>query len=391
MVLPFLTTLQNFLTPYREYFVALFVLILFYFIARLLYYLFDKKLSFDRNLKKNAVADELLRELELPLSIGVMLAGSFIVFRYVLPFAQSSVVFITKVFFVLGVFWAVYFGIHALNTLFRAYAKNNKKWNNSLFIVQKVTSIVIYILAALLILSQLGVQITPLLASLGIGGLAVALALQSTLANYFAGLYISSDETIRLGDFIELDEKTKGYVQDISWRSTKIQTFFGNVIIIPNSRLADTIVTNYSEPRDEIGLYVPLGVQYDSDLAKVEKVSLAVARRVLASSHGAIKNSNPLVSFKEFGPSSINFGVTMKVRSYTDRFTVRHDFMKELVAEYRKQGISFAFPSQSLYFQTPLLLGNGRAVRQNRAPHRSLQKKAESRRMPKATPRKKKK
>ena len=360
-------TLAAFLAPYREYFVAFFVLIVFYFLARLLYFLFEKKLSLDRTLKKNAVADELLREIELPLSLGVMLAGMYIVFRYVLPFAPSSVVFITKVFFVLGVFWAVYFGIHALNTIFKAYARNNKKWNNSLFIVQKVTSIIIYILAALLILSQLGVQITPLLASLGIGGLAIALALQSTLANYFAGLYISSDETIRPGDFIELDDKNKGYVQDISWRSTKLQTFWGNVIIIPNSRLADTIVTNYSEPRDEIGLYIPLGVQYDSDLAKVEKVSLAVARRVLASSHGAIKDSMPKVSFKEFGSSSINFGVTMKVRSYTDRFTVRHDFMKELVTEYRKQGINFAFPSQSLYFQTPLLLGDGRAVRQNRS------------------------
>jgi len=115
--------------------------------------------------------------------------------------------------------------------------------------MKNVIDAFIYIIAFLVILSTIGIEITPLIASLGIGGLAVALALQSTLENYFSGVYITFDRTIKVGDYIELENGMKGYVDAIGWRSTKIRTLSSNLIIIPNSKLTDMIVTNYYYPK----------------------------------------------------------------------------------------------------------------------------------------------
>ncbi|UCC15989.1 MAG: mechanosensitive ion channel, partial [Dehalococcoidales bacterium] len=148
--------------------------------------------------------------------------------------------------------------------------------------VKRVLIIIIFIIGILIILDLLDIQISPIIAGLGLGGLAVALALQPTLANFFASTQIVSDRVVRVGDYIELENASiRGYVTDVGWRSTRIRTPFNNLIIIPNSRLADSVITNYYGPTMEMGVVVECGVSYNADLPNVEKLSLEVANEVI--------------------------------------------------------------------------------------------------------------
>jgi small-conductance mechanosensitive channel len=160
---------------------------------------------------------------------------------------------------------------------------------------------VIYALGLLSLLSFLGIEITPLLASIGIGGAAVALALQPTLENFFAGTQIISDRMIRLGDFVEIDETTRGYVTEIGWRSTKLRTPPNNLLVIPNSVLANSKLTNYNLPNTAIAVSIYCGVSYDSNLTRVKEIALEVATDVVNQMDEAVKTFEPSVAFDNFG------------------------------------------------------------------------------------------
>ena len=159
----------------------------------------------------------------------------------------------------------------------------------------------IYLLAFLLVLDQLDISISPLIAGLGIGGIAVALALQPTLSNFFAGTYLVGDTVIMPGDFIELETGLRGYVVEIGWRSTRLRTPFNNLVVIPNSRLADSILTNYYGPTMQIGVLVEAGVSYSSDLAHVERVATEVAQEVIDAIPEADKDFAPWFGFEKVG------------------------------------------------------------------------------------------
>ena len=207
----------------------------------------------------------------------------------------------------------------------------------------------ILLLGGLLALANLGISITPLLTALGVGSLAVALALQPTLANLFAGIHISVARPIRVGDFVQLESGVKGYVHDIGWRATRIRELPNNIAIVPNSRLAEMIVTNYAMPEPEQASLVQVGVAYDSDLQKVERVTCEVARDVLRSVPGGVPGFEPFIRYNAFGDSSINFTVILRVAEFTDRYLITHEFMKRLKDRYDREGIEIPFPQRVVH------------------------------------------
>jgi len=140
----------------------------------------------------------------------------------------------------------------------------------------------------LIFLDGIGISITPLLASLGVGSLAVALALQDTLANLFAGIYMVIDKPIEAGQFIRLENGEQGYVTRVGWRSTWIRKPSDSIIVVPNVKLAGSIITNYDLPRKELAVSVDLCVHYASDLGKVERVTLDVARETMREAEGGV-------------------------------------------------------------------------------------------------------
>lgn len=218
-------------------------------------------------------------------------------------------------------------------------------------ILTNITRIFILLIGILIILNSLGISIAPILAGLGIGGLAVALALQDTLSNLFAGLQIIISRQVKPGDYVKLATGEDGYVEDITWRNTTIREFSNNLIIIPNSKLAQTIVKNYHLPEKGMAVLIQIGVCYDSDLEKVEKVVVEVARETLREVPGGSKDFEPSVRYHTFGEFSIQFTVVLRVEEYANQFLIKHEFIKRLHKRFKQENIIIPYPIRRVYLE----------------------------------------
>jgi small-conductance mechanosensitive channel len=215
-------------------------------------------------------------------------------------------------------------------------------------LTENIIRIVVYGVAGLIILNSLGISIAPILATLGVGGLAVALALKDTLSNFFAGFHIVATKQIRVGDYLKLASQEEGYVNDISWRTTKIRTLTGNLVLVPNAKLTELIVTNYALPDKEVAVLVGLGVHYNSDLAKVERVTCEVAAEVMREVPGGVPAFTPSIRYHTFGESGIDLTVVMRGATFVDQFLIKHEFIKRLHDRFAREGIVIPYPIRAL-------------------------------------------
>ncbi len=254
-----------------------------------------------------------------------------------------------KIIIVLFVLSATFALSRMLTGLVNLYAKKAKGEFPSTSIFTNITKVVVYIIGFLIILQALNISITPILTALGVGGLAVALALQDTLSNLFAGIQIIASKQVKPGDYVKLDSGEEGYVVDITWRNTTIQALPNNMIIVPNSRLSNALITNYHMPDKELAVLIGIGVSYESDLTKVERVTIEVAREVMRTVPGGVPEFEPFIRYHTFGDFSINFTVIMRAREFTDQYLIKHEFIKRLHERYKKEGIVIPFPIRTIY------------------------------------------
>jgi len=216
-------------------------------------------------------------------------------------------------------------------------------------LVVNLARLAVGILGLFIILQNLGIDITALITALGIGGIAVALALQDTLGNLFAGVQIILSQQVRQRDYIRLSSGEEGWVTDVKGRSTTIQSFpDGNLVNVPNAMLASSIVKNFSMPKRALWVTVEVGVSYDSDLEQVEAVALDVAKRVLSEGDGGVPGQDPIVRYHTFADSSINLDVRMMVREFESQAPVRHEFIKRLHQRFGDEGIEIPFPIRTV-------------------------------------------
>lgn len=215
-------------------------------------------------------------------------------------------------------------------------------------LLNTILNVVIYAMGVLVVLQYYGISIAPILTAMGVGGMAVALALQETLANIFSGLHLILSKQLRLDDYIKLSTGEEGRVTDITWRFTTIvPAGGGNMIVIPNQKIASSNITNYSMPRKDIVISIPVGVAYDSDLDKVERVTLDVAKDVMAQIDKDVK-MEPAVRFHTFGESSIDFNVVLHSSYFEHQFLLKHEFIKALTRRYREEGIEIPYPTRTV-------------------------------------------
>ena len=219
-------------------------------------------------------------------------------------------------------------------------------------VAKRVIPLSVYAIGGLIILDMLGISISPLLGGLGITGLAVALALQPTLSNFFAGTNILSEGVFSEGDYIELQGGPAGYVQSVGLRSTKIRTWLNNDVIIPNSILSSSIMVNYSRPDPRMNVLVTCGVAYDSDLQRVNEVALEVGRETIAANPEAEKEE-PWFGFERFGDSNVDFWVFLQAKDRVGSFIVTNDLIKRLHARFRQEGIEINYPVRKVVFDSP--------------------------------------
>jgi small-conductance mechanosensitive channel len=229
------------------------------------------------------------------------------------------------------------------------YAARSEAGIATTSLVQNVFRTLVLFGGGLLVLSNLGIAITPLLTALGVGSLAVALALQPTLSNLVAGLHLAIGRPIRVGDFVGLETGTNGVVTDIGWRATRIRELPNNIVVVPNSRIVEMILTNYSLPEPEQAALVQVGVAYGSDLDHVERVTCEVAREVLGEIAGGVPAFAPFIRYHTFGDSSINMTVVLRVQQFADRYLVTHELVKRLKARYDREGIEIPFPQRVIH------------------------------------------
>ena len=216
-------------------------------------------------------------------------------------------------------------------------------------LVNNLIKLLIFVLGLFLILQNLNIEITPLITAMGIGGLAVALALQDTLANLFAGISIILSRQVRPDDYLKLSGGEEGFVVDVKARHTTIRTFPArNLVVVPNSVLASSIVTNYSLPVASLWITVRVGVSYDSDLKMVERISVEVAEQTLEAVTGNKPSESPHVRYRAFGDSSIDFDVLLPANKFSDQFVIRHEFIKNLHERYNQEGIEIPFPIRTI-------------------------------------------
>ena len=215
-------------------------------------------------------------------------------------------------------------------------------------LLNTILNVVIYAMGVLIVLQYYGISIAPILTAMGVGGMAVALALQETLANIFSGLHLILSKQLRIDDYIKLSTGEEGRVTDITWRFTTIvPAGGGNMIVIPNQKLASSNITNYSMPRKDIVISIPVGVSYDSDLDKVERITLEVAREVMSRVDKDV-HIEPAVRFHTFGESSIDFNVVLHSSYFEHQFLLKHEFIKALTRRYREEGIDIPYPMRTV-------------------------------------------
>lgn len=277
----------------------------------------------------------------------------------VIPITKTLFNLLEKVILVMLIFSATLFLAKVSTGFINLYAQKKEGILPSSSIIANLTKLIVYAIGILIILQSLGISITPILTALGVGGLAVALALQDTLSNLFSGLYLIVSKQIKPGDYIKLDSDNEGYVVDISWRNTTIRALANNMIVVPNSKMAAVIITNYEQPGKEMGVLIQVGVSYQSDLEQVERVTLEMAREVMREVPGGIPEFEPAVRFHTFGDFSINFSVVLRAREFADQYLLRHEFIKRLHARYQKEGIEIPFPISTVYLKTGIEDKNG--------------------------------
>jgi small-conductance mechanosensitive channel len=243
---------------------------------------------------------------------------------------------------------ATFVAARASGDLVRLYSLRTDQGMRSSSIFVNLTRFVIAVIALLIALQSFGVSITPILTALGVGGLAVALALQDTLSNFFAGLQIIATKKVKRGDYICLETGQEGYVADIDWRHTSVRQLPNNMVLVPNAKLVNSIVTNYHYPEPEMSVLVDVGVSYGSDLKHVEQVTIDVAREVMARVDGGVPEFDPFVRFHTFNDSSIDFTVILRVNEFTANFLLKHEFVKLLHERYDAEGIVIPFPIRTV-------------------------------------------
>jgi len=296
--------------------------------------------------------DIISEKIAIPILFSVITVGVYIALRNLSSLAPHSV-WVTRIFFAILVLLGAHIVSAIAGSAISYWFKVKKNHHKAPELINRIITITIFLICGVTILAFFGIQVGPIIATLGIGGLAIGLALQPTLTSFFAGLQLISDKPADVGDFVEIENgNIKGYIQDIGWRSTRIKTLGGVMIVVPNTTLANSIIMNDStktgEKEQNFNVSVACGVGYDSDLKKVEKITLDVARKIQNTVDGAVKNHEPAIRYNEFADSNINFNVILKSKSYSDQFLIKHEFIKALKERYDKERIDISYPVRKI-------------------------------------------
>ena len=300
---------------------------------------------------ESKIDDIIIKALKVPSAYWCIAIGLYIGVA-VSDFPEKYVFYFSKAIHVIVILSITIAASNLAGKIFKNYIQKLALPIPTTGLVYGILKGTIFSIGFLITLSFLGISITPLITALGVGGLAVALALQDTLANLFAGIHILMEKSMRIGDFIKLESGQEGYVDDITWRTTRIRMLPNNMVVIPNSKLSQSIITNYYLPEKRMSLLIPIGVSYSSDPEEVERILVEEAKKAVGEVPGLLGEPEPFVRFiPGFGESSLDFTLICQVQEFVDQYSVQHELRKRIFKRFKEEGVEIPFPHRTVYFR----------------------------------------
>lgn len=235
----------------------------------------------------------------------------------------------------------------------RKNAKGDEEVRDRMSTPQKLATAAIMIVGGLFILQIAGVDVSPLLAGGAVGGIIIGLALQDSLSNVFAGLFINMDRPIQVGDLLRLDQDREGFVEEVGWRYTKVRLWNDSMLLIPNNKFGQSSFINFNRPVSELQVSVDIGVAYDSDLEQVERVAIEAALAAQAEVNDSGFEFAPYVRWRSFGDYAIQFRVYCRADHATKQYRLTSACIKQVFSRFRQEGIVIPIPERTIHMKLP--------------------------------------
>ncbi len=268
------------------------------------------------------------------------------------PFLNTILVILDAILFIIFIFIVINILFKVVNITVEWYAekinaKDDRDLSGSLFpLLQKVAKILLFALGVVIVLAKFKVDISAFVVSLGVGSLAIALAAQDTISNMISGFIIMTDRPFRIGDRIKYADNQTGDVVEIGIRSTKIQDFDNNIVIIPNNEIVKSRLVNITYPTTLTRVVVDVGVAYGSDINKVKQLMLQAAQEDEFLS----TKMPPDVFFINFGDSSLDFRLIARTDDYRNAWAMQCRMREKIYELFNKEGIEIPFPQRVIHY-----------------------------------------
>jgi small-conductance mechanosensitive channel len=233
------------------------------------------------------------------------------------------------------------------------YARNAATGYGGTTLIRYISTSILIFIGVVSVLALFGISVVPAITALGVGGLAVALAFQDTLANVFSGINMTLASQLRVGDYVEMQGGVEGTIVDIGWRSTTLRQISGPQVHIPNKKLAESVMTNYTRPSTRMTVELVFPVGHDVDPERVEAMAIDEFTRAAAEVPGLAQDEPPVVRFRAFNESSLEFRTYVPILKSEDRFMIRHLLMKRLYRRLRAEGIGIPSPKREVRMIQP--------------------------------------
>lgn len=338
-------------TPLYKWALALLVFLIFLLFRKIFSHLIVNSIKAVVSKTKTTIDDKVLKMVESPLRFLFIVIGLWISLD-IINLKAEIVEHTVRSLFIILVFWIFYNGINVFSSdIYKFTQKFGKELAQEVgtFLIKSIKTF-IFILAVLAVLQEWGINVTALIASLGIGGLAIALAAKDTAANLFGGLTILADKSLKIGEWVKVGD-VEGVVEDLGMRTTKIRTFEKSLITVPNQYIANNPIENFSR-RNIRRIKMTIGVVYDTPADVVRKIVNDI-KKMLEEHPDVAKDQVIIVYFDEFADSSLNIFIYFfaNTSNWLEYIQIKHDINLRIMDIVEKNGSSFAFPSRSIYVE----------------------------------------
>lgn len=335
----------NITSPYLQASITILLFIVIAVIANLFITKLIKRIT---GFTRTDVDDRIIELIHKPLFFTVLLVGIVLSISY-LELPQKAIFSIRGLIYSAVIITWIFTLVRIFNVFFEYILQKQTDVTglrkDIVPFVENLFKIVIVIAALMALFSIWKINITPLIASAGIAGAAVAFAAKDTMANFIGGISLFADKPFKIGDYIILDQGERGEVVEIGIRSTRIKTRDDILITIPNSIIANTKIINESAPVPKFRIRIPVSVAYGSDIDHVEKVLLDIASK----NAGVVSDPESRVRFRTFGDSSLNFELLCWTKEPALRGRTLHELNSAIYKTFNEMGIKIPFPQRDVH------------------------------------------